>query len=149
MVFCATIAHSAKNMDKLERMVKQAAKSIYVTPLRSLHCYCMTKKTGNILHGATHPLHATFIPTRSGRWYLSISAHTARYSRSFVPSAIRALNSRLLSYRGVCANYRTIYVHVLAGCLHKVEYFSCRFLYYVFLTPCCSFIKCISMFLDQ
>ena len=29
--------------------------------------------------------------------------------------AISALNSWLLSYRGVCANYRTIYIHVLSG----------------------------------
>ena len=27
-------------------------------------------------------------------------------------------------------NYRTIYIRVLAGCLHSVEYFFCRFLYF-------------------
>ena len=90
---CYHSSLSAENMNKLECVVKQAAKTIHVTPLRSLHCHYMTKKTENILRDATHPLHTTFIPARSGRQYLSISARTAHYSRSFLPSAIRALNS--------------------------------------------------------
>ena len=28
----------------------------------------------------------------------------------------------------------------------KLSIFSCRFLYFVFVTPCLNFIKCISMF---
>ena len=96
LLYCFLCYHSslsAVNMNKLELAVKQAAKSIHITPLRSLHCHYMTKKTENTLSDATHPLHTTFIPARSGRRYLSISARTARYSRSFLPSAIRALNA--------------------------------------------------------
>ena len=91
LLYCFLCNHSslsAKNMNKLEHVVKHAAKSIHVTPLRSLHCHYMTKKTENILRSATHPLHTTFIPARSGRRYLSISARTAHYSRSSGPLSL-------------------------------------------------------------
>ena len=48
LLYCVMCYHrslSGENMKKLERVVKQAAKSIHVTPLRSLHCQYMTKKT--------------------------------------------------------------------------------------------------------
>ena len=54
-------------------------------------------------------------------------------------------------------NYRTIYIHVLAGsffyesciCIN-LSIFLAGFLYFVFIHfSCRSFIKCISMFLDQ
>ena len=99
----------------------------------------------------THPLHTTSISVRSGRRHLSISARTARYSRSFVPSAIRALNSWLLTHKVVCMNYSTIYTHVHARsfvyqccvCIKLSIFFLQVF---VFVTLCRSFIKCTSMF---
>ena len=65
LLYCFLCYHSSlstENMNKLECVVKQAAKSIHVTPLRSLHSHYVTKKTENILGDATHPLHTTFIP---------------------------------------------------------------------------------------
>ena len=48
LLYCFLCYHSslsAENMNKLERVVKQAAKSIHITPLRSFHCQYLTKKT--------------------------------------------------------------------------------------------------------
>ena len=128
LLYCFLCCHSslsAENMNKLERVVKQAAKFIHVTPLCSLHCHYMTKKTENTLRDAIHPLHTTFIPARSG---ICPFLHALPVTVDLLyhpPSGPLSRDCYVTECEVMlCSNYRTIYIYVLAGsnflilCLH-------------------------------
>ena len=90
--YCGSL--SSDNKRKLDRIIKQASKTIHVplTHFDSLCQHYMEKKAQNILLDITHPLHSMFCLARSGRRYISLPARTTRFQRSFTPSAIRILN---------------------------------------------------------
>ena len=81
---------------KLQRMIKTASRIIGVDQVSAAELYdhLILKKADQILNDPTHPLHQKFCrSTRSSGRFLQNKIRTTRYSKSFVPTAIRALNN--------------------------------------------------------
>ena len=93
LLYCFMCYHSslsAETMNKLGRLVKQAAKSIHVTPLRSLLCHYMTKKT----YYAMQHIHC--IPHSFQRDQRAVYVHVCTHcplQQIFCTTRHRALNS--------------------------------------------------------
>ncbi len=95
---CITVWYgncSAADRKTLQRTVNTAAK-IIGAPLPSILdiflARCSNKVT-SIVKDPTHPSHSLFQLLPSGRWFRSIRACSARLLNSFLPQAVRALNS--------------------------------------------------------
>ena len=82
--------------NRLDRVVKKSSRLIGKTQdsYDTLYDSRITKKLTDITEDATHPLHNDIDClkiVRSGRFRIP-RAHTNRYLKSFVPSAVRAFN---------------------------------------------------------
>ena len=91
---------TASDRKTLQRIVRTAEKIIGVSLPSIMDIYttrCIRKAT-SIVNDPIHPSHRLFSLLPSGRRYRSIRAITARLCNSFVPQAIRFLNSQGLNY---------------------------------------------------
>ncbi len=95
---CITVWYgncSAADRKTLQRTVNTAAK-IISAPLHSILDIFLTRcssKANSIVKDPTHSSHSLFELLPSGTRYRSIRAHSARLLNSFLPQAVRALNS--------------------------------------------------------
>ncbi len=95
---CITVWYGnccAADRKTLQRTVNNAAK-IIGAPLPSILDIFLTRcssKAKSIVEDPTHPSHSLFQLLPSGRRYRSIRARSARLLNSFLPQAVRALNS--------------------------------------------------------
>ena len=81
----------------LDRVVSHASRTVgeELTPLATIYEARMTTRAKKIVSDPAHPAHHLFQRLPSGRRYRLIKAGTARLRRSFFPSAVSALNSKL------------------------------------------------------
>ncbi len=99
LLYCATGYFTMlplNNKNKLLRVTHTCSKIIGLpTPsLPDLINDAIIRKSLHIAHDHHHPLHPYFTLLPSGRRFRQLSYRTSRFSKSFVPSAITALNSR-------------------------------------------------------
>jgi hypothetical protein len=89
---------NVKDKAKLTRIVKLAGKIIGLEqkPLSGLYELFVKRKAKKIVHDPTHPLHDAFQMLPSGRRFRAPLAKRNLYKRSFLPTAITILNSRVL-----------------------------------------------------
>ena len=87
---------TSKQKTKLSRITAQASKIIGSpqTPLSHLYERSVITKAILITEEPSHPLHSSFTLLPSGRRYKVPSARKSIYKKSFIPSAVTALNSR-------------------------------------------------------
>jgi len=62
-------------------------------PLVQLYAERVKKKAGSILADRSHPLFSQFEPMKSGRRYRTPLANKNMFKRSFIPNAVKILNS--------------------------------------------------------
>ncbi|KAF7647085.1 hypothetical protein LDENG_00177670 [Lucifuga dentata] len=93
-VWCGSC--TAADWKCLQRVVRTAEK-IIGTSLPSIldigRKRCLTR-ANNIIRDSTHPHHGLFSLLNSGRRFRSVRSRTARFCNSFIPQAIRLLNSQ-------------------------------------------------------
>ena len=84
-----------KNKNSLNQIVRWDSRLIGEPQLNleSLHTRQLQRLVGSILEDGSHPLHGEFQLLSSGRRYKIPVWKTKRYRGSFVPSAIKTLNS--------------------------------------------------------
>ena len=86
-----------RDIGRLNRLIKKAG-SVLGRPMDALEVVVERRRESmllNIMDNTNHPLHHTLAgqsSSRSGR-LLALRSRTERHRRSFVPSAIRLLNS--------------------------------------------------------
>ena len=86
---------SVADKKALQRVVRTAEKIIRspqpaIQDLYHSHCY---KRAVNIIKDPTHPAHKLFSLLPSGKRYCSMRCRTTRLGNSFIPQAIRLINS--------------------------------------------------------
>ena len=97
LLYCATCYFTMfplTNRNKLLQITKTSSKIIGLpTPnLPALIDTAITRKALTIAHNPSHPLNPCFTLLPSGRRYRQLLCKKARFGKSFVPSAITALN---------------------------------------------------------
>ena len=93
---CYYLALSVKNCNRLLKILHVSAKIIGLpTPMLSkIIDHAILKKARAVATESDHPLSTFFHVLPSQRRYRCIKCKTSRYSRSFVPVAIRMLNAK-------------------------------------------------------
>lgn len=86
---------SITNRNKLIKVTRTASKiiSLPITDLSLLNSKAVTRMAWTVSRDSDHPLHIYFSLLPSGRRYRTLRWRRARFSKSFVPSAIAALNN--------------------------------------------------------
>uniref|UniRef100_A0AAR2JX07 Reverse transcriptase domain-containing protein n=1 Tax=Pygocentrus nattereri TaxID=42514 RepID=A0AAR2JX07_PYGNA len=86
---------SAADRKALQRVVKAAQRIVGVSLPSTTDIYTSRcrKRATCIKKDPTHPAHALFVPLPSGRRLRSIKCKTTRLRNSFIPEAVRLLNS--------------------------------------------------------
>uniref|UniRef100_A0A3B1IEK6 Reverse transcriptase domain-containing protein n=1 Tax=Astyanax mexicanus TaxID=7994 RepID=A0A3B1IEK6_ASTMX len=86
---------SAADRKALQRVVKAAQRIVGVSFPSTTDIYTSRcrKRATCIRKDPTHPAHALFVPLPSGRRLRSIKCKTTRLRNSFIPEAVRLLNS--------------------------------------------------------
>lgn len=86
---------STKNRNKLTKITHTASKIIHhpTSNLTDLNLKAVTRLAHSITRDHTHPLHSHFTLLPSGRRYRTLRWRRVRFNKSFVPSAITALNN--------------------------------------------------------
>ena len=97
ILYCSTCFYNmltTSNKNTLTRITHHASKIIGLpTPnLSDLNNTAITRRALGIAHDPSHPLNSSFVMLPSQRRYRTLACKRARYSRSFVPSAITSLN---------------------------------------------------------
>ncbi|KAF7646089.1 hypothetical protein LDENG_00193790 [Lucifuga dentata] len=93
-VWCGSC--TAADWKCLQRVVRTAEKIIGISLPSILDIgrkRCLTR-ANNIIRDSTHPHHGLFSLLNSGRRFRSVRSRTARFCNSFIPQAIRLLNSQ-------------------------------------------------------
>ena len=98
LLYCSPCFHnmlSTTNRNKLAKITHTASKIInHPTPnLTELNHRAVTRLALSITNDPDHPLNSHFTLLPSGRRYRTLRWRRARFSKSFVPSAISALNN--------------------------------------------------------
>ena len=85
---------TVESRNMLMRITKQCGKLGVGNTLSLLELYNMAsvRRYQVIIQDVSHPLHNKYERLPSGKRLRSIQCHTARYSKSFVPSNIRLIN---------------------------------------------------------
>ena len=84
-----------KDSNSLKRIVNRARKIINIE-IPSLDCVyrkLVKKKANKIVKYSNHPLHHKYAVLPSGRRYRSIRCNSVKYSKAFLPTSIKLLNS--------------------------------------------------------
>ena len=91
-------AAGAENKDRIQKITHRAEKvtGCDLPHIDSLFPTRIKKKVGRITKDPSHPLHGHFQLLPSNRRYRSVKSRTSRFSNTFIPSAIRVLNSSKL-----------------------------------------------------
>ncbi len=97
-VTCYFTMLSCTNRNKLYRITNTSSKIIGLsTPnLSVLIDTAIIRRAKTIISNSSHPLNSCFTLLPSGRRYKQLPQKKARLEKSFVPSAIRMLNSQKL-----------------------------------------------------
>ena len=88
---------TAKQKNRLNKIVKIATKLINLKQksLNDLYQQAISKKNNrSIINDPTHPLHSCFEIMPSGKRYRTPAFKRQLYNKSFIPSAVRFLNSQ-------------------------------------------------------
>ncbi len=101
ILYCATCSFTmlpCTNRNKLYRITKTSSKIIDLsTPNLSVVINtAIINRANTIISNPSHPLNSCFTLLHSGRRYKQLPPKKARLGKSFVPSAIRKLNSQKL-----------------------------------------------------
>jgi hypothetical protein len=91
---CYYPALSVKNRNRLLKISHVSAKIIGTPKLSEIIDHAIVKKARAVATESDHPLSTFFHVLPSQRRYRCIKCKTSRYSRSFVPAAIRMLNAK-------------------------------------------------------
>ena len=85
---------SVESKDKVNRIVHKCTKLgvLNTVPILDIYNKSVLKKAKVILNDTLHPLNCNYELLPSGRRLRSIKCHTARYSKSFIPSSIVLIN---------------------------------------------------------
>ena len=86
---------TAKDRKKLECVIRRSAKiaGTELSSLEDIYHQHISRKATSVMKDTSHPLHSYFVPARSGRRLISVRSRTNRLAHSFIPSAVRFLNS--------------------------------------------------------
>ena len=118
--------------DKIEKIIKRASRISNFTfeDFNSIYSRLCNKKVLAILKDESHPLNKQIIfSERSGR-PLSIRSNRERYTSSFLPSAVRLLQSTFKRWNFYIYNIWNFYVLLLVLFLwQKIMYIHITFLY--------------------
>ena len=136
--------------DKIEKIIKRASRISNFTfeDFNSIYSRLCNKKVLAILKDESHPLNKQIIfSERSGR-PLSIRSNRERYTSSFLPSAVRLLQSNFKRWNFYIYNIWNFYVLLLVLFLwQKIMYIHITFLYLnhilcKFLITMCNVCEC-------
>ena len=100
LTYCICVWYTSctvEQRNKLQRVINTAQRIVGcpLPSLQELHRSRTAKKTQNILKDISHPGHSLFDLMPSGRRYRSIKSGTSRFTNSFYPSAVIALNAAM------------------------------------------------------
>ena len=86
---------TVKERQKLQRIIRRAEKitGADLSSLEQVYHFHLSRKATAVMKDTTHPLHSYFVLAKSGRRLLSLQSRTNRLANSFIPSAVRFLNS--------------------------------------------------------
>ena len=87
---------TVKQKNMLNKIVNIATKLINLKQksLNDLYQQASSKKSRSIINNPTHPLHSCFEIMPSGKRYRTPAFKRQLYNKSFIPSAVRFLNSQ-------------------------------------------------------
>ena len=87
---------TVKQKNRLNKIVNIATKLINLKQksLNDLYQQAISKKSRSIINDPTHPLHSCFEIMPSGKRYRTLAFKRQLYNKSFIPSAVRFLNSQ-------------------------------------------------------
>ena len=87
---------TVKQKNRLNKIVNIATKLINLKQksLNDLYQQAISKKSRSIINDPTHPLHSCFEIMPSGKRYRTPAFKRQLYNKSFIPSAVRFLNSQ-------------------------------------------------------
>ena len=86
---------SVKEKQKLQCIIRRSEKitGAYLSSLERIYHFHLGRKATALMKDTTHPLNSYFVLAKSGRRLLSLQSRTNRLANSFIPSAVRFLNS--------------------------------------------------------
>ena len=87
-----------KQKNRLSKIVNVATKlmNFKQKSLNDLYQQAISEKSRSIINDHTHPLHSWFVIMPSGKRYRTPAFKRQLYNKSFIPSAVRFLNSQTI-----------------------------------------------------